>query len=89
MPMSGWNASGEPPAYFSAPGSYPTKDDGIVSRTVCFDNSLGGQHCIAHATINALNCGDEFFLWQLPDAPTCAPKSCCSRAYCTAESGIL
>ena len=83
--LSGWKEAGAPPVYYDQPGTYPNKTIGIVAGTVCFDTSFGGSHCIASVGVNVVNCGDEFFLWQLPDAPTCGPTSCCSRAYCAAR----
>jgi hypothetical protein len=52
---------------------HPTIEDGVVSRTTCFN--WANDTCQWQANIEVVNCG-LFYLYHLPDAPLCALRYC-------------
>ena len=56
-------------------GHFPSVQDGVVEKAVCFDVG-SGTPCRERVAAHVVNCG-AFTLAQLPDAPPGA------RAYCT------
>ena len=60
-------------------GRYPSVADGVVNRTVCFDETTPGypNPCFNHVTVEVVRCGAGFLLWHLPYAPSC------THGYCT------
>ena len=69
-----------PPWKYSTAGHYPSVADGVVQRTVCFDESSPGypNQCHSYVAVEVVRCDAGFLLWRLPYAPSC------SRGYCTA-----
>ena len=54
-------------------GAYPTPEDGIVARTVCY--AWQGDPCTWTNDIQVLNCG-AYFVFKLPTPPDCALRYC-------------
>ena len=54
-------------------GTYPSVDDGIVPRTVCFP--WFQELCSWSTDISVRNCG-EYLVFQLPPPPACALRYC-------------
>eukprot|EP01048_Picozoa_sp_COSAG05_P009836 COSAG05_NODE_831_length_7083_cov_166.649055_4_plen_313_part_00 len=83
--LSGWaspQGGGAPPQSYSGAGRYPAAAEGVVERTVCFDEAAhgGSDPCGNHVQVGVVRCGG-FLLWRLPYAPNC-------NGYCTAASGL-
>ena len=54
-------------------GSYPSVNDGIVNRKVCFN--WDGNCCIWSTTIGVRNCKD-YYVFKLPQTPNCTLRYC-------------
>lgn len=101
--LSGWSASdgvgpgckflgghrSGPPCNYTKIGRYPATKDGVVERTVCFQDTCARGNwwepidcmtCAKILDIKVARCAG-FLLWQLPYTE-------CAAAYCTAPSGI-
>ena len=66
-------------------GSYPSVADGVVNRTVCFDQTSPGypNYCHKFVGVQVVRCEvGGFLLWRLPYANY--RSSGCSSGYCTA-----
>jgi len=54
-------------------GSHPAKEQGIVTRKVCYHWS--GKCCNWHNNIRVRNCGD-FYVYELDKTPVCHLRYC-------------
>jgi hypothetical protein len=54
-------------------GGHPALGEGQVTRTVYFDLSNDPEYW--ETTVSVINCG-EFYIYRLPDTPTCALGYC-------------
>ena len=59
-------------------GDHPTKEQGVVSRQVCFH--WWWSCCLWNVYIKVRNCG-EYYVYQLPQTPVCYLR------YCTEKTG--
>ena len=57
-------------------GSHPTKEQGVVTRKVCFHWS--GNCCKWSVNINVRDCG-EFYVYKLPKSPVCSLRYCAEQ----------
>ena len=55
-------------------GALPTKDEGIVMRTVCY--LWEGEPCTWMNEIQVLSCNDEYFVYRLPNPPETCLRYC-------------
>ena len=55
-------------------GALPTKDEGIVARTVCF--LWEGEPCTWMTDIEVLSCDDQYFVYRLPNPPETCLRYC-------------
>ena len=58
-------------------GKHPSKNEGAVSRKVCFP--VYGNVCRLNIQITVRNCG-SFYVYKLPRPPTCSLRYCGANA---------
>ena len=59
-------------------GQHPKKEDGLVSRKVCFN--WGNNLCTWHVFVSVRNCGN-FFVYHLGRTPGCSLRYCGNKGY--------
>ena len=70
-PPTQYSCGTDSPGYML--GTYPTVDEGVVPRSVCFP--WFGDPCMWTSDIAVRNCG-EYFVFQLPTPVACALRYC-------------
>ncbi|XP_020603951.1 oncoprotein-induced transcript 3 protein-like isoform X2 [Orbicella faveolata] len=59
-------------------GTHPTVAEGVVTRRVCYHNSLLNSCCVWHDNIRVKNCG-AYFVYELPRPRYCYTRYCGNR----------